>query len=317
MARGIFLHREDSIYDDLPAERYQFPSQYLSRASQFIGDWIIYYEPRRGPTGKGYFAIARVERIVPDPKAAGMYLALIEPGSYLPFERPVPFSGADGVVERGVLNEAGRISGRAQAAVRPISIEDFNRILNLGIPDEDPLLPRADAASLDPAHDERAEGDRRSTRDTGSLVQEQHAPFLFDQERDRVGYYSSRPVRDRVFRRLVLEAYDSRCAVTGLKFINGGGRAEVEAAHIKPVEHNGPDDIRNGIALSGTAHWMFDRGLISLSDDLEVLVSRQVNDVESVWKLVNEIRRAAVPASPAHRPHPRYLSWHRERCFKR
>ena len=53
-----------------------------------------------------------------------MYLALIEPGSYLPFERPVPFSDAEGVVERGVLNEAGRISGRAQAAVRPISIEE-------------------------------------------------------------------------------------------------------------------------------------------------------------------------------------------------
>jgi putative restriction endonuclease len=110
MARGVFLHREDSIYNDLPAEQYQFPSQYLSRASQFVGDWIIYYEPRRGPTGKGYYAIARVDRIVPDPTAAGMYLALIEPGSYLPFERPVPFSGAEGVVERGVLNEAGRIS---------------------------------------------------------------------------------------------------------------------------------------------------------------------------------------------------------------
>ncbi|HEY0114755.1 MAG TPA: HNH endonuclease [Allosphingosinicella sp.] len=309
MARGVFLHREDSIYNDLPAERYQFPSQYLSPPSRFAGDWIIYYEPRRGPTGKGYYAIARVDRIVPDPTAANMYLALIEPGSYLPFERPVPFSGAEGVVERGVLNEAGRISGRAQAAVRPISIEDFNRILDLGMPDEDPLLPRAGAASQHPAHVERS-------RDTGSIVQEDHAPFLFDQQRDRVAHLTSRPVRDRVFRRIVLEAYDCRCAITGLKFINGGGRAEVEAAHIKPVEHNGPDDIRNGIALSGTAHWMFDRGLISLSDDLEVLVSRQVNDVEGVWKLVNEKRRAAVPANPAHRPHSSYLSWHRERCFK-
>lgn len=91
----------------------------------------------------------------------------------------------------------------------------------------------------------------------------------------------------------------------------------MEAAHIKPVEHRGPDDIRNGLALSGTAHWMFDRGLISLSDDLEVLVSRQVNDVESVWGLVNKTRRAAVPGNPAHWPHPRYLEWHREHCFKR
>ena len=302
MARGVFLHREDSRYNDLPAESYQFPSMYLSRASQFVGDWIIYYEPRRGPTAKGYFAAARVERIVPDPSAAGMYIALIEEGSYLPFDRTVPFSGPDGVVERGVLNEAGRISGRAQAAVRPISLEDFNRILDLGMPDEQPLLPRAGTSAQAPL---------------GSVFKEEHAPFVFDVERDRIATYTSRPVRDRIFRRKVLEAYDSRCAITGLKFINGGGRAEVEAAHIKSVEHHGPDIITNGIALSGTAHWMFDRGLISLSDDLEVLVSRQVNDIDSVWSLVNKSRRAAVPGNPVHRPHPSYLAWHRENCFKR
>ncbi len=302
MARGVFLHREDSRYDDLPTERYQFPQQYLSRAAQFVGDWIIYYEPRRGPTGKGYYAIARVEGIVPDPSVPGMHVALIEPASYLPLERPVPFSGAHGVVERGVLNDAGRISGRAQAAVRPISIEDFNRILNLGMPEQEPLLPRA-GLPTEP--------------DLGKGLREEPAPFAFeDVERERVAVYTSRIVRDRIFRRKVLEVYDSRCAITGLKFINGGGRAEVEAAHIKPVEHHGPDDIRNGLALSGTVHWMFDRGLISLSDDLDVLVSRQVNDIESVWKLVNESRRAAVPRNPAQRPHPNYLGWHRQHCFK-
>ncbi|WP_368855610.1 HNH endonuclease, partial [Klebsiella aerogenes] len=53
------------------------------------------------------------------------------------------------------------------------------------------------------------------------------------------------------------------------------GRAEVAAAHIRPVEANGPDIINNGVALSGTAHWMFDRGLFSLADNLEILISRQ------------------------------------------
>jgi putative restriction endonuclease len=81
-----------------------------------------------------------------------------------------------------------------------------------------------------------------------------------------------------VFRRVVLCASDERCAVTGIKLINGSGRAEVAAAHIRPVEKNGPDIVSNGIALSGTAHWMFDRGLISLADDLEILISRQTND---------------------------------------
>jgi putative restriction endonuclease len=300
VTKGVFLHREDSIYDDRPETQYQFPKQYLSRAVPSVGDWILYYEPRKGG-GRGYFAMARVERIIPDPTTAGMYLALIEEGSYLPFERAVPFSGPDGPVERGVLNETGKLSGRAQAAVRPISIEDFNRILDLGFPEEEALLPRAGALPEAPL---------------ANLVMEEHAPFELDVERERAAFYSSRIIRDRVFRRIVLDAYDCRCAITGLKFINGHGRAEVEAAHIKPVERNGPDIITNGIALSGTAHWMFDRGLISLSDNLDVLVSRQVNDVDSVWKLVNETRRAAVPPNPVYRPHPRYLAWHREYCFK-
>lgn len=302
MAKGVFLHRADSIYDDQPEVQYQFPKQYLSRAAPSEGDWILYYEPRKGG-GRGYYAMAFLEQIVPDPSAAGMYLALIQPGSYLPFERAVPFSGPDGLVERGLLNEAGTVSGRAQAAVRPISIEDFNRILDLGFPEEDALLPRLDSPIEAPILNR-----------TQDVLQD---PFILDVERDRVSYLSSRIVRDRVFRQRVLEAYDCRCAITGLKLINGGGRAEVEAAHIKPVEANGPDIVTNGLALSGTAHWMFDRGLISLSDELEVLVSRQVNDADSVWGLVNKTRRAVVPAGPALRPHPSYLAWHREICFKR
>jgi putative restriction endonuclease len=295
VARGVFIHKADSIYDDQPETQYQFPTMYLDRAARLVGDWIIYYEPVKVRNSKGYYAIARVERIVPDPTKAGMHLALIEPGSYLPFERPVPFAGPEGRAERGVVNP--------QWAVRPISLEDFNRILELGMPDEEPLLPRAD------------EGQSLVTVPDSSFA-EDHSPFVFDTERERVAAYTNRIVRDRVFRRIVLDAYDCRCAITGLRFINGGGRAEVQAAHIKPVEANGPDILTNGIALSGTAHWMFDRGLISLSDDLEVLVSRHVNDVEGVWSLVHKTRRAVMPANRAHRPHPSYLGWHREHCFK-
>ena len=85
--------------------------------------------------------MARVERVIPDPKAPGMYLALIQPGSYLDFANPVPFSGDDGVVERGVLNDEGRISGRAQSAVRPLSASDFHRIVGLGLREDVPVLP--------------------------------------------------------------------------------------------------------------------------------------------------------------------------------
>lgn len=146
--------------------------------------------------------------------------------------------------------------------------------------------------------------------------QDDQAAFIFDQQRDRVSFTVSRIVRDRVFRRIVLRVYDQRCAVTGLRLINGGGRAEVAAAHIRPVEAHGPDIVSNGIALSGTAHWMFDRGLIGLSDDLQILISRQVNDPEAVRALINPSGRAIAPLKLSERPHPHFLQWHREHCFK-
>ena len=297
MAKGIFVHRTDSIYDDSPAERYQFPRQYLSRVSPCIGDWIIYYEPSKVRDTRGYFAVAKVPDVVPDPTAKDMYLALIEPGTYLDFVNPVPFNGPIGLVEQGVLNEAGKISGRAQAAVRPVSNADFNRIIDMGLADDEAFLPRVD--ELDE-----------------NRVREERAPFVFEVERDRVANLGSRLVRDRLFRRRVVQAYDARCSITGLKLINGGGRAEVEAAHIRPVERGGPDIITNGIALSGTVHWMFDRGLIGLGDDLEILISRQTNDPDGIRGMINRNGFAIPPTRALERPHPGFLAWHREHCFK-
>jgi putative restriction endonuclease len=98
--------------------------------------------------------------------------------------------------------------------------------------------------------------------------------------------------------------------------INGGGRAEAEAAHIRPVEANGPDIINNGIALSSTTHWMFDRGLISLEDNLEILISRHVNDFLGVKALLNKNGYARSPLRATDRPHPHFLKWHRENRFK-
>jgi putative restriction endonuclease len=295
MAKGIFLYREDSRYDDRPWEVYQFPSDYLSRANQMVGDWVIFMEPVKAGR-KGYHAVGKIERIVPDPTASAMYLAMIEPGSYLPFDHQVPFNASGSYPERSVLNEAGKVSGRAQSAVRPIPDSDFNRIISLGLADSEELLPRTDAVT------------------TANVVADEQTPYIFEQ--DRTQMLTLRTVRDRVFRSKVIQAYDRRCAFTGFQFINGGGRAEVEAAHIKSVEAKGPDVVQNGLALSGTVHWMFDRGLLSLADDQTVLMSNQINDVDGVRKLLLSDGRARFPAHRKDWPDPAFLGWHRENCFK-
>jgi putative restriction endonuclease len=294
MTKGVFLYREDSRYEDRPWAAYQFPDVYLTRASQMVGDWVIYMEPVKAGR-KGYHAVAKVDRITPDPSSPGMHLAIIDPNSYLDFDHEVPFNSGGDYPERSVLNEAGNVSGRAQAAVRPIPAEDFNRIVGLGLDTHDELLPRSDA-------------------ETAASVAEERAPYEFEQ--DRVQMLTRRTIRDRIFRTRVLKAYDRRCAFTGFQFINGGGRAEVEAAHIKSVEAKGPDVVQNGLALSGTVHWMFDRGLLTVADNAEILLSNHINDVDGVRKILLPNGRAQFPDNAHDRPDPAFLRWHREHCFK-
>ncbi|TGP34422.1 restriction endonuclease, partial [bacterium M00.F.Ca.ET.228.01.1.1] len=109
---------------DRPAEQYQFPRPYLSRVEACVGDWIIYYEPSKVNETRGYYAVAKVQQVIPDSATPDMFLALIEDGTYLDFANPVPFNGTHGLVERGLPNEEGLLSGRAQSAVRPISPAD-------------------------------------------------------------------------------------------------------------------------------------------------------------------------------------------------
>lgn len=126
---------------------------------------------------------------------------------------------------------------------------------------------------------------------------------------------TARKVRDAAFRRQVRNAYANTCAVTGLRLINGGGRPEVQAAHIRSVEANGPDAVRNGIALTGTAHWLFDRGLMTFSDDYRIILSPH-GVPDDLDKLIRPERQLLVPDEAKLKPHPTYLRWHRENCFK-
>lgn len=298
MAFGVFIHRTDSIYDDIPSERYQFPKQYLTRVQRCEGDWIVYLEPSKVKNTKGYFAVAKVQEVIPDPRQQDMFIAIIEPGTYLDFGDQVPFRDHDTVVELGLLNDKGNISGRAQAAVRSLSPTDFARIVERGLGRDEDILPRID-------HDKAADG-----------FSDAPQPYQHLTARDRVNQLTNRAIRDRNFRKTVLRAYGERCAITGLRLINGGGRAEVEAAHIRSVEHNGPDIVSNGIALSGTAHWMFDRGLVGLDDDLTILVSRQANDQEAVRSMINQSGGLLAPLRLAERPREEFVIWHRDNRFK-
>lgn len=344
MANAVFIQNVHSGYDDQPGQAYHFPRNYLGRVEKTRDDWVILYEGKAHGGRLGYVAIAKVADIVPDRARLDHFYALYQPGSYIEFETVVPRADpATGIAfESSLRGPDGRpTSGGANtSSVRLIDPETFARIVSLG------LAPRLDGADALPR-----EGPLPSLPEMPEMPElsamagfaEAQAPFsiaggpeldekagvtlrgedfdpadlaraLLDPvERDR--QLLSRPRRNAAFARNVKRAYGGRCAMTGLALRNGAGRPEVEAAHIKPVEHGGPDIVQNGLALSGTVHWMFDRGLVAVADDMSILVSRNKVPADIADRLFVPDRKLRLPQDPRAHPHPAFLRWHRENVY--
>lgn len=295
MTNAVLTTSVGSAYDDLPEFRYHFPKTYLHQAQAAEGDWVIYYEPRRSQGGgrQSYIAMARVRNVVPDPQAQDHFYAYMD--SFLEFDHPVPFMVGSHYPESALQKLDGSTNkGAFGRSVRPIPKAEFEAIVKAGF-----------ARKLEPWEE----------ADAALAVQAGDSPLIPCLERPLVEQVVSRPFREEAFRRKIRRAYRNTCAVSGLSLINGGGRPEVQAAHIRPVAADGPDSIRNGLALTGTMHWLFDRGLIAVGEDLGLLLSPQ-GLPDDLSRLLRPSRKIWVPDPMEERPHPEFLAWHREKVFK-
>ena len=302
MTKAVFIASSHSSYDDRPGEAYHFPNSYLGRVAQTVGDWVIFYEGRRGGN-RGYYAVQKVERVVPDPRDPTQSFAILDRSSLLDFETEVPRLRPTGQPwETGLPLSRGSNT----SAVRLISDLDFAAIVTAGLQASigaDAIPRHGPAATFAPANP--------GMSDAAALFT---GPTDPNTVRDRL--LTSRAFRDASFARQVKRAYHARCAMSGLSLRNGGGRPEVEAAHIVPVAAKGPDSLSNGLALSGTLHWMFDRGLVSVDADHNILVSPKAVSDNDIARLLTPDRRLLLPPDPARHPHPQYLDWHRSHVFK-
>lgn len=297
--KGNFDTKPHSGYDDEIAHRYHFPPQYRSTAEKLVGHWIIYREPQRNRGRRAYVAVARVLRIDLDLKRPGHAYAIV--GDYLPFDRPVPFFSSSGSYAESSLRAVGdpaKVGAFLQGkSVRELADADFAAIVRAGL-----------AQTLDPENAFRLELDRaHADQQTFCLL---HAP-IDEQERRIEQILIDRKIRDASFRHQVCDAYDNCCAVTRLRIVNGGGKAEAQAAHIWPVAEGGPDVVQNGIALSGTAHSLFDRHLISLTDDYRLLISHNKVPQELQGLFAKQLARIHLPSDSALWPHRAYIARHR------
>lgn len=285
---GILVAKRYAEYKDQPGRLYHYPTGfYQSAITRLKGQLVLIYEPRRGGSTRGSSGGGRMAFVgyafLGDSWADGAdpTHSFVETRHFTEF--PAPVSLASTAFNAKAL----------QRAVHVIPAEAAEKVLALGLaPILSPKGTGVQEGLVDPSVP--PELTRRPIRDV--IV--------------------SRPVRDASFRmRVVADVYQGVCALSGVKLTNGYGRAEVDAAHIMPVERGGPDSVQNGLALSKTLHWAFDRGLISLADDGAILTVERGLD-SPLRRLIRPEGHSIQPTRPDDRPHPWFVAWHRGNVFK-
>jgi putative restriction endonuclease len=95
------------------------------------------------------------------------------------------------------------------------------------------------------------------------------------------------------------------------------GYTVVDAAHIKPWSESHDDQPTNGMALCKLCHWSFDRGLMSVGKDYEVLISASIRTEKNILghTLTLMDRPIFVPKNERYHPKQENFEWHRRKRF--
>jgi putative restriction endonuclease len=163
-----------------------------------------------------------VQAVKPDTSAGGMSYALLS--EYLPFDSPVPWTINGRYSEEALRNIPQAQVGvflRGQS-VRPLSERDFADLIAIGFRE-----------TLDLGNADRLGVPRAVVREAADAVQVP-AP-AGERERRVEAVLSNRIIRDASFRNAVYNAYENRCAITGLRIIDSRGNSEVHARIFGPL----------------------------------------------------------------------------------
>lgn len=109
------------------------------------------------------------------------------------------------------------------------------------------------------------------------------------------------------FKVAVVDAYQRRCALTGERVL-----PVLEAGHIRPYGDGGEHRVDNGLLMRRDIHRLFDKGYLTVTPDLEVIVSQRLHsEFENGQEyLALTGTRMRLPAKPEHRPNAEFLEWH-------
>lgn len=149
-------------------------------------------------------------------------------------------------------------------------------------------------------------------------------PVPTDQEIGRDADYQSptkaqKKGREARFRLNVVAAYNYTCALTGYRLTTISAGSIVDAAHIHDFASSRNNDPGNGLALSKNAHWLFDEGLWSVSDDYRVMVAMgrfTENSGDQKPLAAYDGEKLRLPTDRAWWPSPVHVAWHRKHRFQ-
>lgn len=136
-------------------------------------------------------------------------------------------------------------------------------------------------------------------------------------EEQQTGFAAASLADYEAIYRLVLTAYNYRCALTGEQFAAEAGllhpHLAVEA--IRPRDMGGPLQINNYLVLEEHAARTFRQGQILIDDDYRIVVPNPDALDRAVLVRLNVSGRLLVPAEGLFQPSPAHLAFHRLRVL--
>ena len=136
-------------------------------------------------------------------------------------------------------------------------------------------------------------------------------------ENDFENNSQNKRVRDQGFRKAIVTLYEHRCAMCGIRMLTPEGHTVVEAAHVKPWSESHDDSPTNGMSLCRLCHWSFDEGLMSVSKNYEVMVSKRMSIEKNFPAHVLTLSDRGIfkPEDKDFWPGQENLEWYRSKKF--
>ena len=121
-------------------------------------------------------------------------------------------------------------------------------------------------------------------------------------------------IKQALFRRVVLSGYREKCCMSGLS-----EPRLLVASHIVPWSKDKSNRLNpsNGLCLSAIHDRAFDKGLISVSDDFRVIVSKKLMQRKDDFlrSAISSLHNRKIALPSRFQPKFEFLAWHRDKWF--